>query len=180
MQAVTPSSGEYVGNFAPERMAAVDRQRVQREHAEWMGTYGQLPPGAALRNGYASWGQRFGAYLVDSLVSFVLVIGAAVMLGGMGVSHTSALLMSLSLPLLYSAAMISSSLQGTLGHLAAGITVCDKQGYRVGIAQALGRSCAKMLEGVLPFMLASAFTIGTSERKQSLHDMIAGTVCVRR
>ena len=59
-----------------------------------------------------------------------------------------------------------------------GIRVTDLGGRRISFAQATGRYLGKMVSSLafcVGFMMA-AFT----ERKQALHDIIAGTLVVKR
>ena len=79
---------------------------------------------------------------------------------------------------LYSALMIASVRQGTVGMLALGLTVTDLKGQRLSFARATGRYFATLVTG---------FTIGIgylvmffNERRQTLQDLIAGTVIVRK
>lgn len=79
---------------------------------------------------------------------------------------------------LYYALMESSSWQGTLGKKALGIVVTDYAGQRLGFGQATGRHFGKIVSSLILGIgfLMVAFTA----RKQGLHDMIAGTLVVRR
>jgi uncharacterized RDD family membrane protein YckC len=77
----------------------------------------------------------------------------------------------------YEASMESSSRQATLGKMALNLTVVDLQGNRISFARASGRHFAKFLSGMI--LLIGYIMAGFTERKQALHDMIAGTL-VRR
>lgn len=73
----------------------------------------------------------------------------------------------------YYAFMESSRWQATLGKRAVGIMVTDLDGTRISFARATGRYFASWLSGILCIgYIIAAFT----ERKQTLHDMIAGTL----
>jgi uncharacterized RDD family membrane protein YckC len=54
---------------------------------------------------------------------------------------------------------------------------------QLSTGRAFGRACSKLLYNVPQLgglaSIATAFTIGLTEKKQALHDMIAGTACVR-
>jgi uncharacterized RDD family membrane protein YckC len=79
---------------------------------------------------------------------------------------------------LYFALMESSSRQATLGKMLVGIFVTDLNGERISFGRATGRFFAKILSALtcyIGFLMA-----GCTERKQALHDMIAGTLVVRR
>jgi uncharacterized RDD family membrane protein YckC len=77
----------------------------------------------------------------------------------------------------YFAFMESSSRQATLGKMAIGVRVTDLDGRPVSFARATGRYFAKILSNLTLGIghLMVAFT----ERKQGLHDMVAGTLVVR-
>jgi uncharacterized RDD family membrane protein YckC len=75
---------------------------------------------------------------------------------------------------IYEAALESSSY---LGKMALGLKVTDLEGRRISFARATGRHFAKLLSG---FILMIGFIMaGFTQRKQALHDMIAGTLVVR-
>ena len=61
---------------------------------------------------------------------------------------------------------------------ALGIQVTDLQGNRVSFGRALGRTLAKILSAIILYIgfIMAAFT----EKKQGLHDMVAGTLVVKR
>jgi len=72
--------------------------------------------------------------------------------------------------------MLASEKQATLGKMAMGLIVTDDNNQRLTFGRATGRHFAKYLSGLalgIGFVMA-AFT----ERKQALHDMIAGTLVV--
>ena len=78
---------------------------------------------------------------------------------------------------IYEAAMESSSKQATLGKMALGLKVTDLEGRRISFARATGRHFAKLLSGMI--LLVGYIMAGFTERKQALHDMIAGTLVQR-
>ncbi len=79
---------------------------------------------------------------------------------------------------LYFALMESSSRQATLGKMLVGIMVTDLDGGRISFGRATGRHFAMILSALTCYIgfVMAAFT----ERKQALHDMIAGTLVVRK
>ncbi len=82
------------------------------------------------------------------------------------------------LSMIYYAGMESSRYQGTLGKMAVGIQVTDLDGRRVSGSRAVGRFFAKVLSNLtcgIGYLMA-AFT----EQKQALHDLVAGTLVIRR
>lgn len=83
---------------------------------------------------------------------------------------------SMILSWLYFALFHSSKWQATLGKKILGIKVADAYGERIRFGRATGRYFAKaLLSGILLIgYIIAAFT----ERKQALHDLIAGTIVV--
>ena len=77
---------------------------------------------------------------------------------------------------LYFSLMESSANQATLGKMALGIKVVDARGARLSFAHALGRWFAASLSYLTLYIgfLLAAFT----QRKQALHDLVAGTFVV--
>jgi uncharacterized RDD family membrane protein YckC len=88
-------------------------------------------------------------------------------------------LASIVLVWLYNAAMESSRHQGTLGKMALGLIVTDSQGRPIGFGHATGRYFAKIITGLIPLGIGYAMA-GFTEKKQALHDMIAGCLVLRR
>ena len=78
---------------------------------------------------------------------------------------------------LYRAGMESSPLQATLGKRLFGLTVVDARGYRIGFARATGRHFAKVLSW-LPLGLGF-LAILVQEKRQAVHDQLAGTYVLR-
>ena len=79
---------------------------------------------------------------------------------------------------LYEAFMTSSPWQATVGKRVLGIVVTDMEGRRLSFGRATGRHFAKWLSSMalgIGYIMA-AFT----EKKQGLHDFVAGTVVVEQ
>lgn len=72
----------------------------------------------------------------------------------------------------------SSQWQASLGKKIVGLKVTDENGERIGFAKANGRYWSKILSSLILFVgfLMIAFT----EKKQGLHDKIAGTLVIRK
>lgn len=79
---------------------------------------------------------------------------------------------------LYSALMESSRFQGTLGKMAVQIKVTDLEGNRISFGRATGRHFAKIVSSMIVFVgyIMVAFT----DRKQGLHDIMAGCLVVHK
>jgi uncharacterized RDD family membrane protein YckC len=86
---------------------------------------------------------------------------------------------------LYWSLLESSSWQGTLGKKALGLTVTDLEGRRASFGRASGRFFAGRGIGFIPsigglYYLISCICAGVTEKKQALHDMLAGTLVLRK
>jgi uncharacterized RDD family membrane protein YckC len=79
---------------------------------------------------------------------------------------------------LYFALLESSAWQATLGKKALGLEVTDLQGRRISFGRATGRFFAKILSTITLFI--GFIMIGFTARKQGLHDIIAGTLVLRK
>jgi len=126
---------------------------------------------------YAGFWRRVAAAILDGLI--VGAVTAPFSIGMSSGNRYSATASSISTVVswLYSALMESSAKQATLGKMALGIRVTDLDGNRIGFGKATGRYFAKILSALILGIgfLMVAFT----ERKQGLHDMLAGTLVVR-
>lgn len=98
--------------------------------------------------------------------------------GGRFLAGIAAVLLGLIGDWLYHAKMQSSPRQGTYGKQFMGVKVTGLAGERISFAQATGRHFAKFLS---TFAVMIGFLIAlVTRRKQALHDMVAGTLVVRR
>jgi uncharacterized RDD family membrane protein YckC len=129
---------------------------------------------------YATFGQRFGGFLVDYfLVAIPLVVGLhALRRAGLPVTEPVQQATIVLVAWLYLTLTESSRLQGTFGKRVAGLIVTDLHGQPISLGRAAGRSAAKALSfGTLyiGFLLALI-----TPRKQALHDLLAGTLVLRK
>jgi len=144
---------------------------------------------------YAGFWIRVIATLIDAIIVRVVVHPIAAIfgfgglalggLGTLGLHHGAGLpalifgtgvlaVLTLGASWLYEALMESSSYQATLGKMIFGMKVTDLYGNRIDFARATGRHFAKWLSGL---MLCFGFImVAFTERKQGLHDMLAGTL----
>jgi uncharacterized RDD family membrane protein YckC len=140
------------------------------------------PPPAPRITEYAGFWRRVGAALIDGLLIGIVTSPIYVAIGG-DPDDRSAAVLGTVYPILalaqwlYFALMESSSRQATLGKMAIGIRVTDLDGNRIGFGKATGRYFAKFLSALILGIgyLMAAFT----EKKQALHDILAGTLVVR-
>jgi uncharacterized RDD family membrane protein YckC len=137
---------------------------------------------------YAGFWIRFAALIIDSVVItaawwavagciFVLMAAAgannavnAAILDGLG-------FLGFIVVWLYFALMTSSPKQASLGMMAVGIRVTDLYGRRISFGRATGRFFAKWLSAC--FCYAGYIMVAFTEKKQGLHDMVAGTLVLR-
>ena len=86
--------------------------------------------------------------------------------------------LSICLQWLYDAFMTSGNMQATLGKRICGLKVTDMAGNRISFGRATGRHFVRaFISGILCIgFIMAAFT----DRKQGLHDMIAGTLVMKR
>ena len=158
---------------------------------------GRTPAPAAPPPDYAGFWNRAAAAIVDFIITTVgsgLIIGPIlvfIVFSGAGRSGDAGEMEAL-LPViqgliqgvnllggwLYFALMESSRFQGTLGKMAVQIKVTDLEGNRLTFGRATGRHFGKIVSGLtlgIGYIMA-AFT----EKKQGLHDIMAGCLVVRK
>lgn len=131
---------------------------------------------------YAGFWRRVAAVIIDGLLLSVVTVPLTLALGS-GDSYAEAARSSAGSSIstvvswLYYALMESSAKQATVGKMALGIIVTDLEGRRIGFGRATGRYFAKILSALILGIgfLMVAFT----ERKQGLHDMLAGTLVIK-
>lgn len=128
---------------------------------------------------YASFGRRLGAFVIDFiLISVLYAIISAALPPGIEHQMFSPLVMLFLLVWPYKAVMESSHWQATFGKRALGIKVTSLQGERISFRRATGRAAAQVLSQLCLYVgyVMAAFT----KRRQALHDLLAGTLVVRR
>ncbi len=134
---------------------------------------------------------RVAAALIDCaamfipllLITFVVIFMIRLISASKG--YDSGLVILAVLPLVimlavwfYFAVLESSPWQATLGKMAVGLRVSDIQGHRLTLGRSMGRNLAKCLSTLsvgIGYMMC-----GFTKKKQSLHDMIASCLVLRR
>ena len=160
--------------------------------------YGAVPQVA-----YAGFWERLLAFVIDNViigVGIVVIVIPLLFLTGLGavlsriaqdedlgdagffliigmflVAATATVLVTW----LYHAFMESSDWQATVGKRAMGLVVTDMAGRRVSFGRSSGRHFGKIITNLVPALLGyimAAFT----EKRQALHDMMAGCLVLRR
>ena len=79
---------------------------------------------------------------------------------------------------LYFSLLESSSWQATLGKKALGLEVTDLAGNRISFGRATGRFFAKYISAII--LMIGFIMAGFTEKKQALHDILAGTLVIRK
>ncbi len=109
---------------------------------------------------------------------FILLVRWGPGLGGYAGLHVLIFFIDMSVAWLYAALFQSSRLQASPGMLALGLRVTTLEGERIGFGRASGRYFSTILSALI--LCFGYFMIGWTQRKQALHDMIAGTLVVRK
>jgi uncharacterized RDD family membrane protein YckC len=150
------------------------------------------PQGTPVR--YAGFWIRFIAAFIDGIIVGVVngVIGAFIGGGSAAVlSNTNdpatavtaaiaaagtSILIGCALSFVYHAFLESSDKQATVGKMVVGIKVTDINGQRLSFGKASVRFFSKIVSGIILYI--GFIMAGFTEKKQALHDMIAGTLVV--
>jgi uncharacterized RDD family membrane protein YckC len=152
---------------------------------------------AAVLEDYAGFWKRVAAYIIDAILLAIVsrLIGPlfnvsvaeealkSAILGGTAPleaymqfyrSMSAYMLVSTVITWLYFILCESSAWQATVGKLALGIRVTDMDGRRISFARALGRYAGKYVSAFI--LLIGFIMVGFTQRKQGLHDLMAGTL----
>jgi len=158
-----------------------------------------------MNTNYAGFWLRFVAVVIDALLlGSIQFIAIMPVLGLMGIGLTTDIqnletadestiapmvgqmmamagvtqIVFLTIQTLYYAFMESSKYQASVGKIVLGLKVIDMNGERLDITKAFVRNLCKILSSMILLIgyLMAAFT----DKKQALHDMIAGTLVVKK
>ena len=147
---------------------------------------------------FAGFWLRVAAYIIDY---FVLgsVLAALMVFIGLAMGLTTAIfydmedqanqvvivtlsailgIMGLAASWLYYAVLESGSYQGTLGKMLLNLKVTDLEGEQISFSRATGRFFGKFLSSFIIYI--GYIMIGLTEKKQGLHDILAGCLVVRK
>lgn len=156
---------------------------------------------------YAGFWLRFVAYIIDyiilSIVNTIVIIPVLGALGfgfftatdgfqhgdladeeaiGMIVAFISAMssiaLLTFVIQVLYYAFMQASAKQATIGKIALGLKVTDMDGNRLDFGKSLVRELCKIIS--YSILLIGYIMAGFTDKKQALHDIIPGTLVVKK
>jgi uncharacterized RDD family membrane protein YckC len=132
---------------------------------------------------YGGFGPRLLAKFVDNLILFFAWMAIAVVVqlafsieGGpfMGIISVSIYIVG---SWLYSALLTSSFNQGTVGKQMMSIQVTDLSGKRISFGRATSRHFAEYLSSLI---MIGQIMAAMNEKEQALHDMMAGTLVVKK
>ena len=139
---------------------------------------------------YAGFWIRFAAAFIDAIILGVVqmiityMFFSSIMMNPDVVTSQSAgsillyYVVILVVNWLYSAALESSSRQGTAGKIALDMKVTDLSGNRISFAQATGRYFSKFISIIILFI--GFIMVAFDSKKQGLHDKIAGTYVIKK
>lgn len=128
---------------------------------------------------YAGFWLRAVASIIDSIIVNV-VIGVVSALVASAEDGGIALTGSLNLfgNWLYCAILEAGPWQGTVGKKVLGLIVVDDRGNPISFGRATGRYFGKIVSALI--LMIGFFMAGFTVRKQALHDIMAGTLVVKR
>lgn len=151
---------------------------------------------------FGSFLRRLAALFIDGLIFSFIGFGLLAITGGLtalvaafqeGASNLIGLMVAflgiafglVIIQWLYYAYFESSEKQGTLGKQAMSLVVTDMNGNRLTFGKATIRHLARIIPTLVPyignlFFLADYLCQPFTEKKQTLHDMIAGTLVFKR
>ena len=154
---------------------------------------------------YAGFWPRFVAIVIDVIILGVLQMfiitpimvaigfGAASGMSGMDMSDPDNVggmmpvimamvgtywLIAMALQILYFSFMESSKTQATIGKMALGLKVTDLNGAKLDFGKAFVRNLCRLISNFTFFI--GYIIAGFTEKKQALHDIIAGTLVIKR
>ncbi len=162
-----------------------------------IGAYPNAVPVGYAGNLYAGFWLRFVAYIIDGIILGACAVPIILLFGGASIIERMAsggrpeefapemfgmfALWEIGIfggVWIYYALLESSSWQATLGKKALGLYVTDMEGRRISFGRATGRYFAKIISGMT--FLIGYIMAGFTARKQALHDLIAGTLVMRK
>ena len=135
---------------------------------------------------YAGFWERFAASLIDGLIVGVPMAILRFSMGDFEYPNNASVfamytsvgsVVNIVVGWLYSALQESSAAQATIGKRALGIKVTNTAGGRISFGQATGRHFGKIISSII--LLIGYLMMLWDDRKQTLHDNMAGTLVVK-
>ncbi len=188
-----PAGQPHAAPINPPSSMATPPMYAPPAQPGWQAAVALAPPA------YAGFWLRFVAIIIDGILLYFVRMALFMPFGlGMGMKGMFRgrppqdfaefmpifgllirfLVISTIIQWLYFSLLESSSWQATLGKKALGLEVTDLEGRRIGFGRATGRYFAKYISAFILFI--GYIMAGFTEKKQALHDMIAGTLVIRR
>jgi uncharacterized RDD family membrane protein YckC len=131
---------------------------------------------------YAGFWLRLAAYIIDgallSAVQFVLATGVFLMAPHDLRAVANLLPVSAAMSWAYFALFESSPMRSTVGKYALGLYVSDTHGDPITFRRASARYWLKLLSTLS--LMVGWFLAAFTPRKQALHDLLAGTLVLRK
>lgn len=121
---------------------------------------------------YAGFWLRLVASLIDGIIFMVIYFLLFLIVADAAVVITTIIAW------LYFAIMESSDKGATFGKQALGLRVTDLDGGRISFGRATGRYFGKILSQIILYI--GYIMAGFTEKKQGLHDIVAGCLVVRK
>ncbi|MBL7874558.1 MAG: RDD family protein, partial [Cyclobacteriaceae bacterium] len=103
---------------------------------------------------------------------------AAGMFGAIMAAAGATWILAMIIQVLYFSFMESSKAQATVGKMALGLKVTDLQGNKLDFSKALIRNLCRLISNLT--MLIGYIIAAFTEKKQALHDIIAGTLVLKK
>lgn len=120
-------------------------------------------------------------FIIGALVGFLIGISMALLGAGINSIETTANItgniLGIIIGWLYFAKMEASEKQATFGKSALGIRVVNYNGGTLTFGQATGRHFAKIISTIILFI--GYIMVGFTEKKQGLHDIMAGALVIK-
>lgn len=122
---------------------------------------------------YAGFWERFGAAFLDGLILAIPGYALQYIFG-----ESQSILFSIAVNWLYYALQESGPAQATLGKKALALKVTSMDGARISFGQATGRFFGRYVSAVI--LLIGYLMMLWDEKRQTLHDKMAGTLVVKQ
>jgi uncharacterized RDD family membrane protein YckC len=121
---------------------------------------------------YGTFWERLGAYIIDVIILIIPTLILQYMINDVGST-----LISIAIDWLYFALQESGQNQATIGKKALGLKVTSMDGQRITFGQASGRYFGKIISGLI--LCIGYLMILWDDRRQGLHDKMAGTLVIK-
>ena len=180
------NSKPYQSISSPPQPPPISPPPVQANYRNDFSPFPNRPAAAAIV--FAGFWSRVGAYLIDLIIIVLIMLPIGFLVGFAGAFSNMKPnsraedgfynIIGFIFSWFYYAYFESSVKQATPGKKAMGLYVQGTNGQRLSFANATGRFFGKILSGL--FLGIGYIMVAFTAKKQGLHDMMAGTVVVKR